>query len=206
MLIINSCKVHFFFILFSCHPETYFSLGISNFHRIESELLLRVSPQAFSEISGSGQETLPDVKWTPRLSRLTWCLVVFHWEMYTIYHLSFSIFSPNLCILFWRLLFQRLLWSCLCFLLTVLVFLLTELSQKEFFFFCLFPIQTSKSSFCLNICLSASNQLTFFFNLEMRVVSSKPQGGPLASWLQLYITNKLSNILLPKILLSLFPS
>lgn len=45
-------------------------------------------------------------------------------------YLPFSNFSPNLCILFWRV-FLR----CLCFLCTCLVFLLTELSQKKQYFF-----------------------------------------------------------------------
>lgn len=84
------------------------------------------------------------------------------------------IFSPDLFISLLRLTFWRLIWRCLCFLHTFLVFLLTELSQKNQFSFSIFPIQTSKISFCLSICPNTSVQLTFFFIPEMR-----EESGPL---------------------------
>lgn len=48
------------------------------------------------------------------------------------------------------------------------------ITEKKIFF-SVFPIQTSKSSFCLSICLSASDQLTFFFIPEMREESGSLQ-------------------------------
>lgn len=86
-----------------------------------------------------------------------------------------AIFSPSLFILFWRLLFWRLLWRCLCFSTYIFSFRSHRTITEKAIFFSIFPIQTSKSSFCLSIYLSASDKLTFFFIPETREESGSLQ-------------------------------